>query len=107
MLLMFLRRLILVTLVLIPLIYILAGCASVDVQCDMRVDYRSSPIPAHGKTTFAWSYGQGFLLPTQYGEAIASDITVIRLRGDPPTFNDICGLARLGHEVAHAMGGRH
>lgn len=103
---MLLRRLILVTLVLVALSWVLQGCATVDVQCGMRADYKASPLPAHGRATFAWSYGVGFS-GNQYGEAIPGEVTVIRLAGTPPTFNDVCGLARLGHEVAHAMGGRH
>lgn len=103
-----LRRLILVALVAAALLNLLAACATPAVQCQMRDDYTvGAGVPVTGSVTLTWVYGQGFG-GRQYGEAIdAGGLQIVRLAGDPPDFNDICGLARLGHEVAHALGGRH
>lgn len=86
----------------------LGGCASTDVQCGLRADYQTrAGVPFTGRTTIAWTYGQGFS-GRQLGEMIDTpDVKILRLRGDPPDFNDVCGLALLGHELAHALGGRH
>lgn len=85
-----------------------AGCATVDLQCGMRADYKTQmTVSRSGKVSIAWVYGAGFE-GHQYGEMIdADDVKIIRMTGEPPDFNNICDLARLGHEVAHAMGGRH
>lgn len=101
------RRILLVALVLLALIPLL-GCATVDVQCGMRADYAdASPVAPAGRVELAWAYQQGFP-DNRYGEAIVSDrVVVIRMAGEPPTHNDICAMARLGHEVAHGMKGRH
>lgn len=108
---MFLRRSLLILLVLAALALVLQGCASPAVQCGMRDDYEPDryrhhePVATTGRVTVTWLYRQGFE-DNRYGESFVSgDELVVRMRGEPPTHNDVCGLARLGHEIAHGMKG--
>lgn len=98
------RRLLLVALVLFVLwaTSLLTGCAS---QC-VRTDYVQAPIPTHGEVRIAWAFGQTFA-GNVYGQTDhTADKAIVSLR-DLPSFNNECSLARLGHEVLHAFGGRH
>src|SRR5687767_1238647 len=82
-----LRRLILAACVAAALLVVLTSCTTLDVACGMRADYKpAAPIPAAGRITFAWAYGQGFE-DLRYGEAIPGGIPIIRMAGEPPTFN--------------------
>lgn len=101
------RRLLLVVMVLFVVWSTgIVGCASVDRQCDMRADYVLRPTPTHGEVRLAWAFGQSFA-PTVYGQTDhTTEKAIVSLR-DLPAFNDTCSLARLGHEVLHAMGGSH
>lgn len=77
--------------------------------CDIRSDYRNNGVAARsGRVVVVWAFDQGFP-GRQYGETMCRDgVCVIRFGFAPPTANDLCELAKVGHEVAvHAMGGGH
>ncbi len=93
-------------------LYNLHGCASVDMECGMRADYKASPLAPEGEVLIKWAFNSTPKNPAAYGdaecwEAQGQRSCILRLRDSPPTFNEICRLARLGHEVGHAMGGNH
>lgn len=106
---MFYRRAILILLVLAALAAVLQACATVDVQCDMKADYaKARTAPTHGSMQLKWAFDQTFTNPIQWGtRAPVRDGALIALKGPPPSFNDVCALARLGHEVNEAMGATH
>lgn len=88
------------------LFLLLSGCASVD--CNMKTDYaQMTPVPESGSVAFSWQY-RSALQEGLYGLTRCNgDSCHLMMDGTPPDFSDICGLARLGHEVSHAMGARH
>lgn len=83
-------------------------------QCDMKANY-ADVIAAtpEGTVTIHWRYrADSELASTVYGDTTCRDtfmgkVCEIRMRGDPPNVNDVCGLARLGHEAGHALGAQH
>lgn len=108
---MFLRRLIIVALVLGTLLVtqLLAGCATPAMQCQMRDDYAGAqPFPVEGEVTIRWTYYAQPKNPAAYGSADCwhdgtRRFCYLRLKGDPASFNDVCKLARLGHEFGHGL----
>lgn len=108
---MFLRRLLLIALVLATL-WACFGCATPAIQCGMRDDYSSAePFPVSGEVTIRWRYYAQPSNPNAYGDADCWEqgtrrFCELRLVGDPANFNDVCKLAKLGHEVGHGLG-RH
>ena len=97
---MFLRRSLLILLVLAALVNV--GCATVETQCGMGHVYPTEQrLPVSGRVIVDWIYQQG--LPfDRYGEAYVLDgALVVRMKGEPPQFGDVCGLAKLGHELTH------
>jgi hypothetical protein len=100
----FLRRSVLILLVIAAAALALSGCATDGISTRYET---TEPVARQGKACFAWSFGQGFE-GTQVGEVISADgLYIVRIAGEPPKFNDLQGLARLGHEVGHVMNGRH
>jgi hypothetical protein len=106
------RRLILGACVIAALINLLLaqGCAQVERReladtCQIADHPHAGPAPEHGRITLAWAFNQGFPHPDRrWGETTCDAAAcVIRLEGPPPRFDDICALARLGHEAREAM----
>jgi hypothetical protein len=102
-----LRRLLLATLV-------VAACSHVEPRptvaqaCNMRADYVTvERAPAHGDIRLQWAYLQPFTGDHIGSTAHVGDGAIVSLAGAPPGFDDVCGLAKLGHNVLEAMGGRH
>ncbi|HEX3156735.1 MAG TPA: hypothetical protein VHV32_19050 [Candidatus Angelobacter sp.] len=98
---------ILIVLVTVYLCFFLQGCASPDVQCDMRVDYdHEVPMASDGTVLLNWHFDR-VQPPTLYGhaECIGGNCTVYLK--ERASFHDVCSLARFGHEVAHALGAVH
>jgi hypothetical protein len=95
------RRLLLTSLVGIALVVV--GCATPEKQCGMLpVKATTERLPSSGRVIVDWIYQQEMSF-ARYGEAYLLDgQTVIRMRGEPPRFDDVCGLAKLGHEVVHS-----
>lgn len=99
----YLRRIGLVTLVLVALSAFLSGCASVETQCGMGGVWATNErLPSSGSVRVDWLYEQN--IPAhRYGESyVLNGQTVIRMKGEPPHWGDTCGLAKLGHEIAHS-----
>lgn len=106
---MILRRLLLASLVLYCASLI--GCATPDVMCQMKTQYGAEVAMAKtGNVRLAWRF-EAEQKPGFYGVADCTKgddpLCLLRLKGSPPKFDDVCGLARLGHEVAHALGAMH
>lgn len=91
---------------------VLASCATAGVQCDMRTEYeRPSAASTKGAAHLTWSFDAA-IEPGKYGDTLCVETRLgrqcdVRLAGPPPAFDDVCGLARLGHEVGHVMRGDH
>ena len=88
--------------------FTLAGCATPELMCDMKADFREqTPMQGSGEKTIRWQFGAevgtGFYGMTYCDESICQ----VDMKGKPPSFSDVCGLARFGHELAHAMNARH
>lgn len=104
---MILRRAILASLVM-ACAFLAFGCATPGVMCDMKVDYPSeSAVPLVGNVRLAWRF-EAEQRGGAYGntDCMASDdgrLCVVKLKGPPPSFSDVCGLAKLGHEMRHAL----
>jgi len=87
------------------------GCTTPAVMCNMKVDYEhQQPMDKTGNVQLAWRWEAE--MPAQtYGLASCTDdhppVCMVRLKGPPPKFSDVCGLAKFGHEVAHAMNATH
>jgi hypothetical protein len=100
-----LRRLILVAVV-------LAACSQIESRptlsqtCNISTAERAAVAPRHGQVELAWAFEQGFAAADgRWGETTCQGrACVVRLAGPAPAFDDICGLARLGHEVRHVIG---
>lgn len=93
----------LISLVLVALLY---GCATPDVQCNMRTWYEEiTPPPDDGRMYLAWHFGSTACGPATLTNGCEFN-QVIWLT-TKPDFRDVCSLAKFGHEVAHAMGARH
>jgi hypothetical protein len=97
----------------IPLALMLSGCATPDVACGMRADYQQLAMPAQdGEVWLRWHFNAQEPAP-RYGitrcwtRPDGERACRVDLNEAPPRFNDICGLARLGHEVVHPMGAHH
>lgn len=61
----------------------------------------------HGTIMVSWAFGQQ-IEGGKCGEVIRlKDKVILRLAGDPPTFNDNRRLECLGHELLHILGGKH
>lgn len=77
--------------------------------CDIRSDYRNTRAGSRsGRVVVAWAFDQGFP-DRRYGETMCRDgACIVRLGFAPPTANQLCELAKVGHEIAiHAMDGSH
>lgn len=95
------RRLLLILLVL------MSGCASLEQQCGMKPVSQTATVPYSGSVRVQWIYGQD-VGPERYGVALPFDgFVIIRMKGEPPRFDDVCAMAKIGHEVVHGMGGKH
>ncbi len=86
---------------------LLAGCATPDVQCDMRVDYEHiTPIPQKGTVRLDWEFlatldrNVNGVTRCQFGNCR------MYLK-QQPDFRSVCDLAKFGHEVVHALGAHH
>lgn len=110
---MLLRRLLLISLVLICLLAILAGCTTADVACDMRANYENETPPwMEGTVKVKWQYNAADLPPNVNGNAdcfgpIDDRFCILKIKGPPASFNNICGLAKETHELHHGEGARH
>lgn len=88
-----------------------AGCATPNVACSMRGDYATTgKIPASGAVLLTWSYAAE--LPGKHGDALCVDGSPrqchVRIAGEAPSFNNVCGLAIFAHEtLLHGMGAAH
>ena len=82
---------------LLILLVALSGCAAYETR---------RPAAHTGTVMVTWSFNQSFD-DGRCGEAITlgPNHFLIRMRGEPPTFND--RLDCLGHELLHALGGSH
>lgn len=108
---MFARRLFLLALVLATLL-VCFGCATPDLVCGVRADYQNpTRIKSSGTVLLHWDYQANPSNPIAYGDADCWQGEVrtcnLRLRGAAPDLNDVCALAKLGHEVAHSLGADH
>lgn len=85
-----------------------AGCATPADVCGFRHFDTKRAVEPRGAALVEWEYGKdiGSNLGMAYRNA-KGDQCVVMLKGEPPTFNDICALAIVGHEVLHCQGGRH
>ena len=94
---MIIRRSLLIVLVLTCLVNV--GCAMYETR---------KPAAETGTVLVTWSFNQSFP-DGRCGEAITlgPGHYLIRLRGEPPTFNDTARLECLGHEALHFMGAEH
>ena len=87
------------------------ACATADVVCDMRTDYATeAPEAQEGKVLIRWKYNAD-LPPNTYGttECYPGDpkFCLIRMKGEPSSYHNVCGIARLRHEERHAFGATH
>jgi hypothetical protein len=106
---MILRRILLLSLV--AYCASLIGCTTPDVVCGMRINYVSDVRPpAQGNVRLAWSFNAGQRVGS-YGNADCTKgddpLCVLRLKGEPPRFDDVCGMAKFGHELLHGVGAGH
>lgn len=92
---------------------VLCGCATLDTQCNMAIPENSKHMAPEGETLVVWRFDPASTncQPTSYGCAECSGsnprVCFITLKFTAPDFNDVCKLARLGHEVGHALGAMH
>lgn len=92
---------------------LLNGCATADVVCDMKADYAAETLAAmQGKVLIRWEYNQDAYLPPNVNgttECFPGDprFCLIRMRGNPASFHDICGMAKEVHELHHAFKAQH
>lgn len=92
--------------VLLAALVFASACTTPDVACRMKADYVGHcAIAAEGSKRLRWVFNaQGRCLPNSYGcVECYGDTCTAYLRDAPPTINDVCGLARLGHELCHVM----
>lgn len=108
------RRILLASLVApCALAVVLNGCATPDLVCDMKADYSAETLAAmQGKVLIRWEYNQGALLPPNVNgttQCFPGDpkFCLIRMRGNPASFHDVCGMAKEVHELHHAFGANH
>jgi hypothetical protein len=88
----------------------LPSCATPDIICNMKIDYagdtQHGDVAPQGNVRLAWRFNAE-QRNGSYGNADCTrgddPLCIVRLKDAPPKFSDVCGLARLGHEVAHAM----
>jgi hypothetical protein len=78
----------------------------------MRTEYANeTPMAAQGNVRLAWRF-DAEQPRGQYGvtDCYATDgerLCLVRLKGPPPRFNDVCALAKLGHEIGHVLEAQH
>lgn len=100
------RRCIVIPLILIAGSSGLWSCATPGLQCGMKDDYREQrTLAATGKVSVSWNYNK-LTAVGKYGDHVCDESGKnchIVLAGKPPAFNDVCGLAKFGHEMAHLM----
>lgn len=104
----FLRRLLVSSLVLACAANL--GCASPGVMCDMKDNYDSeTEVPASGTVLLHWEpYQEGKCESHTYGCATCFyGNCTFYLKKRPPSFSDVCQLARFAHEELHGMGKEH
>lgn len=103
------RRLLLAALVLTCLALVLTGCASPAIQCGMKDNYQQpTKATVAGTGVLRWKFNATGCKSGSYGcELPREDGAMLLLKFPPPDPNDICALAKLGHEVAHYMGASH
>jgi hypothetical protein len=88
-----------------------AGCATPNVACSIRGDYATTAkIPAGGAVLLTWGYDAE--LPGKHGDVLCVDGPPrqchVRIAGEAPSFNNVCGLAIFAHEtLLHGMGAAH
>lgn len=95
---------------LLLLAFALSGCATVDVQCDMAIPAVTAPAAQRGEATIRWAFDPAAANcpPHSNGCALVlEDVTLLTLKFVAPSFSDVCALAKLGHEVLHAMKASH
>ena len=95
---------------------VLAGCATPDVMCNMKIDYAHVTPPARaGKVSLSWNFvPDGEPMPckaTSYGctecfDTIAGRVCDVHLKRSAG-FDDVCGLAKQMHELNHVLGMMH
>lgn len=99
------HRELLVAAILGLLMFAVSGCATLE-RCDIKQYEQTAPVASHGKVTLVWALEQQFP-GRQFGSTYCNAGTCIVSLSGTPTFENHCSLARLGHEVAEAMGARH
>lgn len=87
------------------------ACTTADVACDMKADYSDETLAAmRGKVLVRWEYNAS-LPPGINGttECFPGDpkFCLIKMRGNPASFHDVCGMAKEVHELHHAFGAKH
>ncbi|HUP07685.1 MAG TPA: hypothetical protein VMU47_11070 [Caldimonas sp.] len=105
------RRILLVSLVAITAL-LAFGCATPGVQCGMKDNYEhETPIAREGHVLLSWKFGVTPACGNEhtYGcTQCENGVCSITLREEPPSFNDVCGLAKWAHEaLKHGMGATH
>ena len=93
----------------------LAGCATPEVLCDMKIDYHHVTPPAKsGRVSLTWTFVPDQELPCKansYGctecfDTVAGRVCDVRLKRTAG-FQDVCGLAKQMHELNHVLGMTH
>lgn len=106
------RRLLLLALVAVCALAVLVSCTTPDVACDMRADYtRTTPPYMEGRVTVRWEFNadlpRGVNGSTECFGLPDARFCIVKMKGPPADFNDVCALAKEVHEIHHAMGGTH
>lgn len=102
----FLRRALLILGVLGALAALM-GCATPAQLCDVKQDYHSTAIPSRGEVRVTWEVKAlpanryGYATCDKTGTQCHIEIT------NRPNYSDVCRVHDFGHEMLHAMGGRH
>ena len=97
-------------LALIALAMVAAGCATPGAICNIRDDWHTlQPIPERGHLVITWEFNAPRQGANNDGITFcySNDVCQLYLKEPPPRFDDVCALARFGHELAHGVGGRH
>jgi len=107
-----LRRLLLISLVLIPLVILLTGCATPDMLCAIRPEVQTQPIATHGAAFVTWDFSSELPRRPKFADTYCADLGGVRschtrFNFPPPDVNDTCALARIGAEAFHQYGGQH
>lgn len=84
--------------------------------CNMQIPANTARAAPKGEVTIRWQFESSDLIcgssghygcTTRIRPILGRTVEYIELVGPPPDFHDVCGMARIGHEVLHAMGGLH